>query len=142
MSYIERHLNPKEKILYRGEIHWIVFLVPILLTLIWLVILRQAAWWLILLPIWLYYICQYIFAEVVITNRRLVAKYGMIAVKSASMDLAGIEGVRNDISILGRILRYGNLIACGKGGKNIGIADLAHPEKFQNALYQAMQTDK
>lgn len=73
---------------------------------------------------------------------RLVAKYGMIAVKSASMDLTGIEGVRNDVSILGRILGYGTLMACGKGGKNIGIADLAAPEKFQNALYEAMESSK
>jgi uncharacterized membrane protein YdbT with pleckstrin-like domain len=78
----------------------------------------------------------------VITNRRLVAKYGMIAVKSVSIDLAGIEGVRNEISILGRILGYGSLIACGKGGKNIGIADLAHCEQFQNALYEAIETIK
>ena len=142
MSYIERHLSPKEKILHRGEIHWIVFLCPTLLTLFWLVFLRQAGWWVILFPVWLYYFCQYVCAEVVITNRRLVAKYGMIAVKSASMDLTGIEGVRNEISVLGRILGYGSLIACGKGGKNIGIADLAHPEKFQNALYEAIETIK
>ena len=142
MAYIDRHLTPKEKILYRGQIHWIVFMCPVLLTLFWLIFLRQAGWWVILLPVWLYYFCQYVCAEVVVTNRRLVAKYGMIAVKSASMDLTGIEGVRNDVSILGRILGYGTLMACGKGGKNIGIADLADPEKFQNALYEAMESSK
>lgn len=142
MSYINSHLHKQEKILYRGKIHWIVFLFPFVCTVVWWYFSKNWAWWILLLPTWLYYLCQYIFSEMVVTNQRLIAKYGMIAVETASMELAAIEGVRTSISILGRLLGYGTLLACGKGGKNIGIPKLCQPEDFQNALYEALKADK
>ena len=134
MSYVSRHLNGKEKILFRGKIHWIIFLWPIVFTLLWFVFQLSAAWWLLLVWVWLYYLVSYLFAEVVITNQKIIAKYGMIAVESASMELGRIESVQTSISIVGRILGYGTVFVCGNGGKNIGI-----PEKFKSELYQAIE---
>ena len=38
MSYVEKHLMPGEQIEYRANLHWLVFLVPILLFIpaVWL----------------------------------------------------------------------------------------------------------
>lgn len=142
MSYVLRHLSRKEEILFRGKIHWIVFLCPLLFTLIWFIFHLSAAWWFLLALIWLYYLVSYLFAEVVITNQKIIAKYGMVAVETAEMELKCIESVRTSISILGRILGYGKILVCGNGGKNLGIPDLSDPEKFKSALYQAIETVK
>lgn len=139
MSYVSRHLNGKEKILFKGKIHWIIFFWPIVFTLIWFVFQLSAAWWLLLVWVWLYYLVSYLFAEVVITNQKIIAKYGMIAVESAAMELGRIESVQTSISILGRILGYGTVLVCGNGGKNIGIPRLVNPEKFKSELYQAIE---
>lgn len=142
MSYVSRHLSGKEKILFRGKIHWIVFSCPLLFTLVWFVFHLAAAWWFLLALIWLYYLVSYLFAEVVVTNQKIIAKYGMIAVETAAMELKCIESVRTSISILGRILGYGRILVCGSGGKNLGIPDLSAPEKFKAALYQAIEAVK
>jgi len=38
MSYVEKHLMPGEQIEYRANLHWLVFLLPILLFIpaVWL----------------------------------------------------------------------------------------------------------
>lgn len=142
MSYVSRNLSNNEKILYKGTLHWIFFFWPAMFTLAWFCFQLSPIWWLLLGLIWLYYIVSYLFVEIVVSNRQVVAKYGMIAVESCSMELRGIESVRTSISILGRILGYGTIQICGKGGKNLGIPQVSHPECFKSELYQAIESIK
>lgn len=142
MSYITEQLSPKEKIVYHGQIHKIMFLEPTLMTLICLLFFRTAIWYFLLGIIWLYYALKYSNIEIVITNRQIIAKQGIISVDCASMELAAIEGVRIKKSLLGMMLGYGTILICGKGGKNIGLPLLANPEKFKAELYQTAEVVK
>lgn len=142
MSYITEQLGPKEQIVYPGRIHKIIFLEPVLMTLICLLFFRMLIWYQVLAVIWFYYFLKYSSMEVAITNRQIIAKQGIISVDCASMELAAIEGVRIKKSLLGMMLGYGTIRICGKGGKNIGIPLLIDPEKFKAALYQAIEAIK
>lgn len=140
MGYIAEQLAPKEKIIYHGKIHKIIFLEPILMTLICLLLCRTLIWYQVLGLIWFYYALKYGSMEVAVTNRRIIAKQGIISVDCASMELTAIEGVSIKQSLLGMMLGYGTILVGGKGGKNIGIPLLADPEKFKKELYQAIES--
>lgn len=139
MSYITEQLAPKEKIVYYGKIHKIMFLEPTLMSLICLLFFRTMIWYQLLGIVWLYYVFKYTSIEVAITNRQIIAKQGIISVDCASMELAAIEGVRIKKSLLGMMLGYGTILICGKGGKNIGLPLLVNPEKFKAELYQTAE---
>ena len=36
MGYVERHLLPDERVLYKTRLHWILYLKALLVTLVWL----------------------------------------------------------------------------------------------------------
>ncbi len=69
-----------------------------------------------------------------VTNRRVVAKFGLIARATFEMFLSKIEGANVAQSITGRLLGYGSIITKGVGDNFLPISDIADPEKFQNAL--------
>ncbi len=142
MSYIESQMGPKEKIIFRGQIHKIIFWFPAVCTLLWLFCIRHAFWALVLIALWTYCILKYVFTEAAITSRQLIAKQGIISVDSAAVELSAIEGVRVYIPLLGRILGYGTLVVSGRGGQKIGIPYLTAPEVFKRKLYQAVEMSK
>lgn len=135
MSYIQSQLAPKETIIFQGKIHPIMFLKPLLISLVWLLFFHTLGWYFWLVCIWIYFILKYITIELAVTDRQVICKQGIISVDCATMELAAIEGIRIKKSLLGMILGYGTLLICGRGGKNIGVPLLCNPEKFKAQLY-------
>ena len=141
MSYLEKVLQPDEKIVYQAKVHWVVYLPPF----IWLaygmpylafgmsersVGMVKAdpsliVWGLVFevlgLTLWIRAWITRNFTELAVTTLRVVAKIGFIRRHTWEVNNAKVEGVRVKQSVLGRILGYGTVTVRGTG---IGIAPI------------------
>jgi uncharacterized membrane protein YdbT with pleckstrin-like domain len=76
--------------------------------------------------------------ELVITNKRLIAKFGLLSTQSIEIRLEKIESVRVGQSLIGRMLNYGDIVVTGTGSTFDPIRNIASPLAFRTALNQAM----
>jgi len=77
--------------------------------------------------------------ELVITNKRLIAKFGIISADSIEIRFDRIESVRVNQSLMGRVFNYGNIVVTGTGATFDPIPGIAGPMRFRAALNQAME---
>ena len=77
--------------------------------------------------------------ELVITNKRLIAKFGVITAESIEIRFDRIESVRVNQSLMGRLFNYGNIVVTGTGSTFDPIPNIAGPMSFRAALNQAME---
>jgi uncharacterized membrane protein YdbT with pleckstrin-like domain len=77
--------------------------------------------------------------ELVITNKRLIAKAGIVSTQSIEIRFDRIESVRVNQSLIGRILNYGDIVVTGTGSTFDPIPNIASPMQFRTALNQAME---
>jgi uncharacterized membrane protein YdbT with pleckstrin-like domain len=135
-SYIDKVLIDGEQVLYRARVSlWTlapllvlgVILLPIgvgLLFLIW-------AW------------ARYASTELAITNKRVIAKTGLIRRKTVEMFIAKVESIQVEQSVLGRLLDYGTVVISGTGIHSApfkGVADPLTLRKHFMTAADAMQT--
>lgn len=152
-------LLPDEKPIFLTTLHWVVYVHGLVITLFALA-LRIAARPLIehfmgtefadtyarplsyvILGVTVFgcfvlfgaFIRQAAFA-LMVTNRRVVAKYGIVSRATFEMVLSKIEGANIDQSMTGRMLGYGNILIKGVGDSFAPVYCISDPEKFQNAL--------
>jgi uncharacterized membrane protein YdbT with pleckstrin-like domain len=72
--------------------------------------------------------------ELVITNRRIVAKFGLISRYTIEINLSKIESISVSQSILGRFLNYGDLQIVGTGGTREPISFINEPLAFRRKV--------
>ena len=150
MRYIDEILQPGEKVLFYGRLHWIIYfpgalmLMPAFgalvfsasaqsggaLALSWLLaalacaiaagIMMFSAWF----RRWT--------TELDVTDRRVVHKHGFITRHTVEMNMDKIESVDVDQSVLGRILNYGDITINGTGTGWDPISTIGAPLKFRN----------
>ena len=75
--------------------------------------------------------------ELAVTNRRVIAKFGLIARRTIEMNLAKIESVRVEQTIMGRLFGFGSIIVTGTGATMDPIQFIAQPIAFRQAIQQA-----
>ena len=129
-SYVESVLGPGEQVLHRGRVSaWSQF---------WL--------WLagvILLPIGIGLICLSIAwirmrtTELAVTNRRVIAKFGLIRRDTIEIQVARVESVQVHQSVGGRLLGYGTVVFSGAGTPQVSIPQIADPMEFRKAVVGA-----
>ncbi len=78
--------------------------------------------------------------ELVITSKRLIAKFGVVSTQSIDIRFDRIETVRVKQSLMGRILNYGDIVVTGTGSTFDPIPNIANPMGFRAALNQALET--
>src|SRR4029453_2573668 len=71
--------------------------------------------------------------ELAVTNRRVIAKFGLIARSTVEMNLAKIESVRVEQTVLGRLFGFGSIIVTGTGSTMDPIRLIADPIAFRQA---------
>jgi len=69
--------------------------------------------------------------ELVITNRRIIAKFGIISRSTIELNLSKIESIRVEQGLLGRLLNYGDVMVIGTGGSQEPIKRISHPLEFR-----------
>jgi uncharacterized membrane protein YdbT with pleckstrin-like domain len=151
VGYVERHLLPDERVLYKTRLHWILYLKAMLLTLVGIVlaiVLTQVAdppwawyvgvgvavigilWWLVR---WI----ELRTSEFAVTSMRLIFKVGLVARYTTELLLAKVESISVTQGLLGRMLNYGDLIVTGTGGAREVFARVHDPVGFRNEVQRA-----
>jgi uncharacterized membrane protein YdbT with pleckstrin-like domain len=75
--------------------------------------------------------------ELAVTNRRVIAKFGLIARSTVEMNLTKIESVRVEQSLMGRLFGFGSIIVTGTGSTMDPIPFIADPIAFRQAIQAA-----
>lgn len=124
MSYVNQNLISNERVLRRAKITNWSYLIPacmvpvfgIGLILLILAFIRQ------------------ITTELALTDKRVIAKVGLISRRTIEQRLTKVESLRVEQSILGRILNYGTVVVQGTGGAATPIKNVADPLAFKSTL--------
>ena len=148
-SYARATIGENESVYYKTSVHWIVFLqYAVLGVLVFffvaipLGIAIQAftashlGWFALPLPILILLppAVQYSSSELVVTNRRVLIKTGVLHRETLEMVISKVESVGVDQSFLGRMLNYGTVIIRGTGGSEEPFQTIADPIRFRNAV--------
>lgn len=75
------------------------------------------------------------FDEFVITNKRVVAKVGVIRRIAFELQSEQVESIEIHQGIIGRILNYGTLMPCGIGASKVRIRFVVNPFEFRQHFY-------
>ena len=144
MGYIESNLSSGEVVEKRAQNHWMYFatfkniclFLYILFYLLAPSVTSPAARGLaIVCLVWLAISLLSIRArEMVITNKRVVMKWGLLSRKVHELVLNKIETVNVDQSILGRVFGYGTLVIVGSGGTKTPFQYVSDPFEFRKGL--------
>ena len=151
MGYVERHLLPNERVLYKTKLHWVLFLKPALVTLLGLAItvalgaLTQVEWlwYLSLLVIaaglvWgAIQAVELVTSEFAVTTTRLIFKVGLIGRYTMELLLGKVESIGVQQTLVGRLLNYGDLVVTGTGGAREVFRRVHDPIGFRNHVQQA-----
>ena len=146
MSYIDRNLIEGERVVYRTRLHWLVFAMPILVTI---VVLLPAAWfllnsldwrgfaWVPLVVALLVLLPAFVrrqSSDFAVTNKRVMMKSGVTTTRSVELLLNKIEAIAVDQSLLGRMFGYGNIVVTGSGGTREAFSHIQSPLEFRRAV--------
>ena len=142
ITYLNKTLSQKEEILGVATQHWIAYLFPCILTLVLTVELFAIPfnWFvlfmLVLSALWL--LSRYKI-EMVVTNKRVVLKKGLISVRTDEIKNEKIEGVSFDQGIVGRILGYGDIYFSGTGTTKLKFSDVKDPVWTKSKLEEIIE---
>jgi uncharacterized membrane protein YdbT with pleckstrin-like domain len=151
VGYVERHLLPNERVLYKTRLHWILFAKPASLALGGLVL--TVLLWRVQSPSWLWYVglvvilaglawslvhvVELMTSEFAVTTTRLIFKVGLVARYTTELLLSKVESVGVTQGLLGRIVGYGDLTVTGTGGAREVFHRVGDPISFRNHVQHA-----
>lgn len=148
MGYVDRNLMSGEQIVYKGQIHWFVF-VPGAVLVIAAIVLAAAfrgsevgpfAGGLALLMGLFSLVKAFILkvsTELAVTSKRVIAKTGLISRNTVELNHNKVESFNIEQSILGRLFGFGTVIVNGTGGGKTPIPSIEAPLDFRR---NAMET--
>ncbi len=146
MGYIDKNLVSGERIIYRAEISWAALLIPSTLSLLFLVILglmiKNGAFYFFLFLIVFTILFLVIFrlvltiltTDFVLTDRRIIAKKGVIRQHSLEILLGKIESISVSQSLDGRIFNFGTVSIIGSGGTEEYFPSISNPSELRRQV--------
>jgi uncharacterized membrane protein YdbT with pleckstrin-like domain len=152
MSYVRSILQPNEKVLIIGKLHWIVYWQAILWFVLAVVLVAlennfqsgDARTYLIYITVAVIaagFVISFLHAwfirwitELAVTDRRVIYKCGFISRHTVEMNMDKIESVDVDQSLLGRMLNYGTIHVLGTGEGIESLRRIAAPLALRNAI--------
>ncbi len=140
MGYIESNLMQGERIIHRTRLHWVIFLLPLLATvLIGLPTRENAPVILLICVIWLILkAITYVTAEFAVTDKRVIMKKGWIRRDSLEILASKVESLGVTQSVLGRILNYGTVSVHGTGGIMSQFRGISEPMEFRRKVQETL----
>ena len=155
-SYVETIIGPGERIVHVGRVSLVAILSPLLGGAFLIVV----AIGLLLMPIGspgvthalagiaaalgalviVVALVRRSSTELAVTNRRVIAKFGLIARSTVEMNLAKIESVRVEQTVMGRLFGFGSIIVTGTGSTMDPIRYIANAIAFRQAIQAATDT--
>lgn len=148
MSYVDENLIAGEQVIYRTRLHWVVFVLPVLVSLLLSITAfalyseentRNIAWPLFILaalPILQAYIIRRS-SEFAVTDKRILLKTGILRRHTMETLVTKVENISVDQSVLGRILNYGTITVTGTGATKETFERIADPLEFRKQVQTA-----
>lgn len=151
MGYVERHLIPGERVVYKTRLHWSVFLRPVGLVIAGLALaglltrVESVSWLWYLGTIvvaagigWgLVHYVELMTSEFAVTTTRLIFKVGLVARYTTELLLTKVESIGVTQGLIGRLLDYGDLTVTGTGGAREVFCRVSDPIAFRNHVQEA-----
>lgn len=119
-SYVHSTLMPNENVTYEAKLHWFIFVPHVILMAILIGFIT------IISPV-----IAWFTTEMVLTNRRIIMKKGLISRYTFEMSFAKVETIQIDQGIIGRLFGYGSVTVVGTGGSKACFAYIADPLEFR-----------
>jgi uncharacterized membrane protein YdbT with pleckstrin-like domain len=148
MSFIEKNLANNEKIVYKGNLHWWIYMKNILLIVLGIIIINAAksnvgsgVGGLFVIFALIGLIGAYMrsrSSEFVVTNRRIMLKTGALKRKLVELQLNRAEGLMVDQGIIGRMFNYGSIIVTSGGVREV-FSPIAQPYEFKKQVNNAIE---
>ena len=152
MSYVDDHLLPGERVVYRARMHWIAFRWSLLLLALAIVVgvagqlvttSETGDAWKLWVPAALTALAG-VFAlgpwirrsssEFAVTDKRVLVKVGVVQRDSLETLLSKIEAIGVDQTLLGRMLGFGTITIVGTGGTRETFERIAAPLEFRRQV--------
>lgn len=142
MGYVTDNLMSNERVIHVGKVHWFVFAPSVMLFLLTFLfasapqsnedpsILVGIFFFLAILSLIKALIFK-ISTELAVTNKRVIAKVGLISRKTIELNHNKVESFNIDQSVLGRVFGFGTIMVCGTGGAKTPIPSIAQPLEFR-----------
>jgi uncharacterized membrane protein YdbT with pleckstrin-like domain len=152
MSYVDDHLLPGERVVYRARLHWIAFRWSILLLILAIVVGitgqlvstdPAADAWKLWIPAALAALAVVVAigpwikrasSEFAVTDKRVLVKVGLVQRDSLETLLSKIEAIGVDQTLLGRMLGFGTITIVGTGGTRETFDRIASPLEFRRQV--------
>lgn len=151
MAYYTKVLQPDEKVLAVGHIHWSIYRHALLLLLAALAVLVGSFWApqpdgptgvrivaggvaVIGLLVLLAASIRRRGTEIVVTDRRVIYKRGILARHTVEMNVSKIEAVDVEQSLTARLLGYGTIMIHGTGADIEPLQRIDRPLAIRSAI--------
>ena len=131
-NYTDRALTDGERVIHHARISLWTQAGSILLGIVLLPAFGIGL--ILLVRVWLIYRTT----ELAITDKRIIAKRGILHHTSMELRLDKIESIQVDQPLLGRLLNYGAVTLAGTGGDKTPIESIRDPVEFQKQFTLAL----
>lgn len=151
MAYYTQVLQPDERVLVVGRLHWSIYLRAILMLVLAVAIMVGSIWLADAQP---RFYAQVVAAaaaavglvmvlvvsvrrhatEIVVTDRRVIFKRGILSRHSVEMNVSKIETVDVEQGLWARLFNYGTLIIRGTGSGFEPLRGVGAPLAIRNAI--------
>lgn len=92
------------------------------------------------LILWIVAFIRYKTTELSFTNRRVVAKIGLIGRQTIELNINKVESLQVSQGVFGRMFNYGTLIISGAGNPQAPISGISNPMGFRQAFMEYQNT--
>ena len=134
-SYVEGALTKGEQVIYQGKVSiWTLSPLIIIGLILFFV-------WGLGLLFWIAAAIKYFTTELAITNKRVIAKFGLVSRSTIEINLQKIESIQVNQGILGRILNYGSIVVSGAGNPQAPIPGISSPLQFRRAFVDTQESN-
>ena len=134
-SYVENALTKGEQVVYQGKVSIWSLLPLLLLGLIFLAVFGLG------LLFWAAAAISYFTTELAITNKRVIAKFGLISRSTIEINLQKIESIQVNQGILRRIFNFGSIVVSGAGNPQAPIPGISSPLQFRRAFVDTQESN-
>jgi uncharacterized membrane protein YdbT with pleckstrin-like domain len=146
MGYVDKNLLSRESVVFRGRLHWNVYVVPVFITALSLFV----AYWgatqkynNVALGFFVAAAASILFpyvraktSEFVVTDKRIIMKVGILGVRTLEMFLNKVENIGVNQTIWGRMFNFGEVTVTGSGGTKEVFGNIARPYEFRKAAQE------
>ncbi len=150
-GYVEANLHPGETIGYRGHVSWVAALHRGAIAIIVAFVVEGLAGGKSSALIGLLFIgaiaslisgvIRRSTSEYVVTDRRVIGKYGVIRQTSVDVLMTAVAGANVSNTVLGRVFGYGDVWVNGTGTRQ-RLRDLNAPKAFQSAVHERLEASR